>query len=233
MRAISPNHHMRWPCGKEGSSSFCSFPSFHLSSRHHPTLVSELWGCSTALPPSGKRIGVGGGTDRSCRGYLALLCCSTQHSYIVGQWGLQPSTVLYLQNRWSEGLGTRKLLVPERPHTAQYLGLVLEAMQSSKVVRSWLTAAETVSELLILRPKFLSHTVLIAFYCFDKKKYHDQKQRGEVRIYLTSTTTSQSCIEGSQSRNSRQGTWRQELKQQPRRHAAYWLSPPGFLSLLS
>ena len=57
MGVISPNHHMRWPCGKEGSNCSCSCPSFHLSSRQHPTLVSELWDCSTALPPSGKGIG--------------------------------------------------------------------------------------------------------------------------------------------------------------------------------
>ena len=32
---------------------------------------------------------------------------------------------------------------------------------------------------------------------------------------------------------TQEGTWRQELKQRPWRSAAYWLAPPGLLSLLS
>ena len=62
----------------------------------------------------------------------------------------------------------------------------------------------------------------------------DQKQTGEERIYLACTFTLLLIIEGSQGRHSvGAGTWRQEMKQGPRRSAAHWLVPHGLFSLLS
>jgi len=65
-------------------------------------------------------------------------------------------------------------------------------------------------------------------------KHHDQKQVGEVRIYLTYTFASWSITEGTQDRNTtRAGTWRQELKQMPWSGAVFWLAPHVLFNLLS
>jgi hypothetical protein len=47
------------------------------------------------------------------------------------------------------------------------------------------------------------------------------------------TPTSKFTIEGSQEHGLRAGTGRQEVLQRPWRGAAYWLAPPGLLSLVS
>jgi hypothetical protein len=53
-------------------------------------------------------------------------------------------------------------------------------------------------------------------------KYHDHKQAGKERVYLSYTSISLFIIEGSQGRNSnRAGTKRQELIQRQQRGAAY------------
>jgi hypothetical protein len=60
-----------------------------------------------------------------------------------------------------------------------------------------------------------------------------KKQAGEERVYLTYTSILLFVIEKSQGRDSnRVGTWMQEPIQRPWRSAAYWLAPPGLLSLL-
>jgi hypothetical protein len=60
-------------------------------------------------------------------------------------------------------------------------------------------------------------------------KQQDQKQLGEKRVSLASTSTSV-FLKGSQDRNSsRAGTWRQVLMQRPQRGAAYWLAQLVFL----
>ena len=65
-------------------------------------------------------------------------------------------------------------------------------------------------------------------------KHHEQKQLGEERVYLVSTSRSLFIIRNHQDRNSnRAGTWRQELMQRPWRDTAYWLSHHSLLSLLS
>jgi hypothetical protein len=62
-----------------------------------------------------------------------------------------------------------------------------------------------------------------------------KKQVGEERVYSAYTSTLLFITKGSQDRNShRAGTWRQELMmQRPRRDAAYWITSPSLLSLLS
>ena len=47
-------------------------------------------------------------------------------------------------------------------------------------------------------------------------RHHDQKQTGEKKVYLASTSTSLLIIKGSRDRNSnRAGTWSQALRQRP------------------
>ena len=62
-----------------------------------------------------------------------------------------------------------------------------------------------------------------------------KKQVGEERVYSAYTSTLLFITKGSQDWNSNMaGFWRQELMQRPwRAAAAYWLTSPGLLSLLS
>lgn len=61
-----------------------------------------------------------------------------------------------------------------------------------------------------------------SYYC---DKHHDQQQTGEERVYSILPTS----ITG---RNNGRNT-RQELNLRSQMNVAYWLVPPGFLSLLS
>ena len=64
-------------------------------------------------------------------------------------------------------------------------------------------------------------------------KHHDQKVPGEESVQMAYTSTSQLIIKGSHDRNlSKAETWRQELKQEPWRGAAYLFAPHGLFSLL-
>jgi hypothetical protein len=61
-----------------------------------------------------------------------------------------------------------------------------------------------------------------------------KRQVGEERVYSAYTSTLMFVIKGSQDRSSHGvGAWRQELKQRPRRGAAYWLASPALLSMPS
>jgi hypothetical protein len=66
-----------------------------------------------------------------------------------------------------------------------------------------------------------------AFYCWNK--YYGQKLLREKRDHFP---TASDHNEEMPAQEIEAGTWRQELKQRPRRNAAYWLVPNGLFSML-
>jgi hypothetical protein len=60
-----------------------------------------------------------------------------------------------------------------------------------------------------------------------------KEQVGEERVNLAYTFKSLFITKGDQDRNSRAGTWRQELMRRPWREATYWIAFHGSISLHS
>jgi hypothetical protein len=79
-----------------------------------------------------------------------------------------------------------------------------------------------------------TYTISVSFFCCDKTQL-TKRSFGEERVYLSSTSTSQSIIERRQVRNSRQelGSKNWSRSQRWWRNAAYWLIPPALLHFLS